>query len=246
MRVIKKEEKMKILAIETSLVVSSCAICEENFVLASFSVATGFYHSKTLMVLVDEMFKKSNISLDDIKAVAVSIGPGSFTGLRIGVSAAKGIAFGLNLPCIGVETLTAIAYNFMGFNALVCPCIDARNDRVYIALFEINGFDMTVILKDCIKSIKELKEILISKKQRVFLAGDAALKCFEEMKDCGDIFLAPAKLMMPDAVNIAVLGQKKLQTGKFSTDELIPKYLKLSQAEEQMKQKLKKETKKRK
>ena len=235
---------MKVLAIETSCIVASCAICEDELILASFNVATGFYHSKTLMVLVDEMFQKTEIGLDEIKAVMVSIGPGSFTGLRIGLSAAKGIAFGLKIPCVGVETLKAIAYNFLGFNAIVCSCLDARNDRVYVAIFEVDGVKVTDLLEDCLIPITKLKEILKkilnTKKQQVFLAGDAALKCFEEMKESFNISLAPPRLIMPDAVSIALLGQKKLQIGEVLDKELVPKYLKLSQAEEEMKEKIKK------
>ena len=221
---------MKILAIETSTIVASCAICEDESVLASSKIATGLTHSQTLMVLVDNMFKSANIKTEEIGAVAVSIGPGSFTGLRIGIAAAKGISMGLSVPLVGVETLHGLSYNLLACNSYVCPCLDARNEMVYTAVFENRNFRCERVLEDFVEKKSRLKEILKEKKEKVFLVGDAAKDCYEEFKDCENIFLAPASLRLPSACSVGFLGLFKIKNG--CKEEVVPKYLRLSQAEQ--------------
>lgn len=226
---------MKILAIDTSTVVASCAICEEDFVLATSKTATGLTHSQTLMVLVDDMFKAAKIAIEEIEAVAVSVGPGSFTGLRIGIAAAKGVAMGLKVPIVGVDTLHALSYNLLGFNSFVCPCIDARNDMVYTALFENSFFDCKRVVDDFVENTQKLKEILKEKDSKVFLVGDASKNCYLKFKDCKNILLAPANLRHANACSVGFIGITKIKNG--SVGEVVPKYLRLSQAEQNRKKK---------
>ncbi len=224
---------MKVLAIETSSFVASCAVCEDEKVLAKFNVSTGLFHSETLMVLVDELFKISKIKLEEINAVAVSVGPGSFTGLRIGVAAAKGIAMGLNLPCVGVETLKGLCYNLVSFNGTVFSCMDARNNFIYFAEFKILNGVITKTIEDCFIKIEELKEILKGKTENVFLVGDFPIKVFEEIKSYyKNLSLAPQALRLPDAASIGFLAMEKLRLKENLEEDVVPKYVKLSQPEE--------------
>ena len=228
------EKKMKVLAIETSSVVCSCSICTEEKILAKCSISTGLFHSKTLMGMVDFIFSLSNVELKNLKAVAVSLGPGSFTGLRIGLAVAKGICFGLNIPCVGVSTLKALSYNLLGFKGLVCPCMDAKNQRVYTSFFNSFENEQKRLIKDSVLEIKSLKKQLQQKKEKIFLVGDAATICYEQLKDLGNVFLAPVNLTMPCSTSVGLLAIKKLKV-KTQFKEPNPKYLKLSQAEEELK-----------
>ncbi len=234
---------MKILAIESCCVVASCAICEDDFVLASSKIATGLTHSQTLMVLVDDMFKTAKIDKNEIDAVAVSIGPGSFTGLRIGMSLAKGIAMGLKKPLIGVETLKSLSYNLLGVDGFICPCLDARRNTVYTALFESKDLVFKRVLEDFVEEVLNLKEILREKKGKIFLVGDAAKDCYLKFNDLSNIFLAPESLRYPDACSVGFLGIEQFKKGE-TKKEVLPKYLRLSQAERQRQKKLNGEEKK--
>ena len=230
---------MKLLSIESSGVVASCAISQEEKILATSSVSTGLKHSETLMVLVDYLFKNSKISLSEIEAVAVSVGPGSFTGLRVGIAAAKGIATGLCLPCVGIETLKAFAYYFLGHECFVCPCIDARRDKTYCALFEVNGLEVKRIVEDSVKDVSSLNKFLKNLDRKIFLVGDAANKCKTFLTDLENVVVAPSNLNNITAVNIALLASdviKNKQCLELEKD-IVPKYLRLSQAEFELKNK---------
>ena len=230
---------MKLLSIESSGVVASCAISQEYKILATNSVSTGLKHSETLMVLVDSLFKNSKISLSEIEAVAVSIGPGSFTGLRVGIAAAKGIATGLCLPCIGVETLKAFAYYFLGHECFVCSCVDARRDKTYCALFEVKGFEVKRVVKDSVKDVSSLNEFLEKLDGKIFLVGDAAAKCKTFLTGLENVVVASSNFNSLTAVNIALLAADMLKN-KECLDlkkDVVPKYLRLSQAEFELKNK---------
>ena len=144
---------MKILALESSAQTASCAICEQDMVICESSITAGLTHSQTLMVMVENMFKNARQNPSEISAIAVSIGPGSFTGLRIGVSAAKGMAQALKCECVGVSTLWGLAKNLEGFDAIACAVMDARNSQVYNALFKIGGGKIKRLCKDRALSI---------------------------------------------------------------------------------------------
>ncbi len=234
---------MKILAIESSSGSLSCAVCEKENVLATFCVATGLKHSQTLMVLIEDMFKIAKMDLNQIAAVAVSVGPGSFTGLRVGLAAAKGIAFGLKIPCIGVETLNALAHNLKCVDGIVCPVLDARRDRVYTALYRFYANEdlEKVIIKDCVLDITSLKNKLFEFKENVYLVGDAAEKCYDLFKEKSNIKLAPSYLMNPQAKVVASLAYEEIKLNGLLEKEVSLKYLQLSQAERERREKLEKE-----
>ena len=230
---------MKLLSIESSGIVASCAITQEEKILAANSVSTGLKHSETLMVLVDNLFKNSKISLSEIEAVAVSIGPGSFTGLRVGIAVAKGISTGLCLPCVGVETLKAFAYYFLGHECFVCPCIDARRDKTYCALFEVKGFEVKRLVEDSVKDVSFLNKFLDELDGKIFLVGDAAKKCQTFLTNLKNVVVAPSHLNSLTAVNIGLLAADMLKNKQILDlkEDVIPKYLRLSQAELELKNK---------
>lgn len=225
---------MRILALESSALTASCAVCEENLVVYESSITAGLTHSQTLMVMVENMLKSTNQKLEDIDAIAVSVGPGSFTGLRIGVSSAKGMAKALRCPCIGVSTLYGLARNLEGMEVIVCSVMDARRNQVYNALFDMRRGKDLRICEDRAVSVDELIEQLKLMRYGVpvVLVGDGAEICYRKMKEVLDVRIAPPQLRLQRAVSVGFCGLEKLKKGDFSPeDEVIPKYLRLSQAE---------------
>ena len=224
---------MKILAVDTSGPNCSVAIIDEEKVLANFSLNIGITHSQTLMPLVDELCKMSNISLNDIDAFTCSIGPGSFTGLRIGIATIKGFALSLNKPVVPVSSLLGLAYNIPTFNGLICSILDANNDNVYAALYRMNnepemfGDYFTESIDDLISNLKNLN-------QKILFVGSGALSFKEKLQEnLGDnAFFVPHHLNEQSAVSIARAAMDKALKNEFETcDNLHPLYLRKSQAE---------------
>lgn len=225
---------MKTLAIESSALTASCAICEENLVVCESSITAGLTHSQTLMSMIENMLKSANQKLGDIDAITVASGPGSFTGLRIGVSSAKGMAKALKCNCIGVSTLLGLARNLENMEVMACSVMDARRDQVYNALFDMQKGKTVRMCEDRAISIDELIEQLKSNKYDVpvVLVGDGAELCYDKMKGVLDVRIAPPQLRLQRAASIGFCGLEKLKNGDFcSENEVIPKYLRLSQAE---------------
>lgn len=216
---------MKIFAIESSSNVAGCAIYEDR-VISNTTLNTGLFHSETLMVMVQDMFKTSAVDVKDIDVVAVSIGPGSFTGLRIGLAVAKGFAFGLGIACVGVDTLLGLAYNVTLKNGLVCCVLDARNDRVYNALFRVKEKNIYRLTEDSVDDISVLKNRLLKEKQEVFLLGPGAARCYDEMKYCENILFARENIVDCSAASIAAAAMDIIKIDGFKNQEdLAPKYL---------------------
>lgn len=225
---------MKILALESSALTASCAICEEDLVVCESSITAGLTHSQTLMVMVENMLNNADQKLKEIDAIAVSVGPGSFTGLRIGVSSAKGMAKALNCPCVGVSTLGGLARNLEGMEAIVCSVMDARRDQVYNALFDMRKGKSARLCEDRAISIDELIKQLKSMKFDVpiVLVGDGAKLCYDKMKEVLDVRIAPPQLRLQRAASVGFCGLEKLKNHDFGLEsEVIPTYLRLSQAE---------------
>ena len=151
---------MLILAFETSAKAASVAVMEGSKLLAESYQNTGLTHSQTLMVMAEDALTQCGKSAADVQAVAVAEGPGSFTGVRIGVAAAKGFAWGKNVPCYGVSTLEAMARHLAPWQGYVCPVMDARRSQVYNALFYVNQGEITRVCEDRAIALSELKEEL--------------------------------------------------------------------------------------
>ena len=222
---------MKILALETSAKSVSCAVVEDGAPLASAYQCTGLTHSRTLLPMVDAMLKNADLTLDDINAIAIAAGPGSFTGLRIGIAAVKGLAWAADKPCLGVSTLEAMAYHGIAARegALVCAAMDARRSQIYNALFEIRGGKPVRLCGDRAISLAELGEELGKMQKSAFLVGDGAQLCYNTCLDMGiPAVLAPGNLVSQSAwgVAMAAFGQTPAPA-----EELLPVYLRLSQAE---------------
>ena len=224
---------MKILALETSAKSVSAAVVENGAVLASSYQNTGLTHSRTLMPLVDGMLKAAELSLDAMGLVAVAQGPGSFTGLRIGVSATKGLAWAKELPCCGVSTLLAMAQNLRHMDGTIVCAMDARRNQVYNAVFRAENDQLTRLTEDRAISLAELAEELKNTEGAKFVVGDGAKLCYTYLTQQGiPCRMAPAALVMQNAVGVGLAAEELAAEGKtVSAQELVPVYLRLSQAE---------------
>lgn len=224
---------MKILALETSAKSVSAAVTEDGTVLASAYQNTGLTHSRTLMPMVDAMLNNSGIPLSDIGLVAVAAGPGSFTGLRIGVSAAKGLAWTLDLPCCAVSTLEAMAWNLRQEDAVIVCAMDARRNQVYNALFAARDGRLERLIPDRAVGLAELAAGLKNDEKAKIIVGDGARLCYTYLRDSGiPCRMAPAHLVMQNAVGVALCAQEMAARGETtSARDLVPNYLRLSQAE---------------
>lgn len=224
---------MKILAIETSGNNCSIAIIDEEKVISEFSLNTGTTHSQNLVPMLKQVQKFSNIELDEIDAIACSIGPGSFTGLRIGIATVKGIALSLNKPVIGIPSLTGLAYNTPPFDGIICSILDAKNDNVYAAVFE-NKESIKMTSQYFTNTIYDLIEYLNKQNQKILFVGDGAVAYKNKIKEALNekaIFM-PLHLNTQLATSIAKAALDKAQINEYeSYDTLTPLYLKKSQAE---------------
>ena len=224
---------MLILAFETSAKAASVALTEGGKLLGEVYQNTGLTHSQTLMVMAEDVLRQCGKTASDVRAVAVAAGPGSFTGVRIGVAAAKGFAWGAEIPCYGISTLEAMAESLGVFEGYVCPCMDARRSQVYNALFLAEGGKLTRIAEDRAIALADLKEELINLQKPIFLVGDGANLCYNTLsKDVPNLILPPEHRIHQRAVGVAILAQRLIDAGVASSGgELTPNYLRLSQAE---------------
>ncbi len=233
---------MRILAFDSTATAASVAICDEGKVLSEFLVNAGLTHSRTLVPMLDASLNNTDSDLKSIDALAISNGPGSFTGVRIGVAVVKGLAFAENLPCIEVSTLESMAYNLVLTDCVVCAAMDARCAQVYNAMFEIKYGEVVRLCDDRALSIADLKSELTEKytDKRIILVGDGAELCFKELIDTTlSVELAPPALRFQKASSVAAAAFDKLKKGEKpkSASELLPSYLRLSQAERELKKK---------
>jgi tRNA threonylcarbamoyladenosine biosynthesis protein TsaB len=197
------------------------------------------------MKMTADLLSASAIELDSIDGFCISSGPGSFTGIRIGISAVKGMALPKNAPCIPVSTLEAIAYNFLSEDALVCAVMDARCNQVYNALFRIKDGKIKRLCEDRAVSIDFLKaEILKSRVRcKIIVAGDGADLFFPFVKSKKNVIIADQKYRLQNGKGVAKAAEVLYKKGVFtSAEQLLPIYLRLPQAERELK--LKKEIKK--
>lgn len=227
---------MKILSVDSSAVSASAAIVCEDKIIGEFFCNTGLTHSQTLVPMIDALLKNTQTDITQIDALAVSSGPGSFTGVRIGVSAVKGIATALNLPCIGVSTLHAMAMNFVGFqSAVVCAVMDARCSQVYNALFRADGGKVILLCEDRAISLEQLKGELSQISERVILVGDGAKITKEFMTDLDHVVLPAAHLMYQRAAAVGMAALEVPESEYLTAEQLMVRYLRLPQAERELK-----------
>ena len=224
---------MKILAFETSAKAASVALLEAGKLLGESYQNTGLTHSQTLMVMAEDLLKACGLTAKDVEAVAVAAGPGSFTGVRIGVAAAKGFAWGAELPCYGVSTLEAMARNLGVYQGYIVPAMDARRSQVYTAVFHVRKGVLTRLEDDMAISLAELGEKIKNFEEPVFLVGDGALLCYNTLlEEVPGLVLPPEHRMHQRAAGVALAAQAMADAGEAGNGaELTPNYLRLSQAE---------------
>ena len=224
---------MKILALETSAKAVSAAVSEDGKILCSGYQDTGLTHSRTLMPIVEHILKNTGLTVADMDAIAVAAGPGSFTGIRIGVAAAKGLAFAADKPAVGVSTLAAMARNVAFCDGLVICAMDARRQQVYNALFEAKDGQLTRLTPDRAIALEDLAEELRSDPRPKTVVGDGARLCFAHLTEAGiSCRLAPAQLVMQNAMSVALEAEAMAAEGKLvSAQALEPLYLRPAQAD---------------
>ena len=236
---------MKILAFETSAKAASVALLEEGKLLGSVYQNTGLTHSQTLMVMAQDLLSQLSLTPADVDILAVAAGPGSFTGVRIGVAAAKGFAWGRDIPCCAVSTLAAMAAGLGVWQGYVCPVMDARRSQVYNALFHVSQGNCRRIREDRAISLADLGQELKNLEEPIFLVGDGSILCYNTLLETlPGLVLPPEHRMHQRAAGVALAAQALLaRGGDFSGGTLTPNYLRLSQAERERMEKQKKENK---
>ena len=223
---------MKLLAIETTAKAASCAVLEDGVPIASAWQATGLTHSRTLLPMAEDMLKNSELSLGDMDALAVAVGPGSFTGLRIGVAAVKGLAWGAEKPCVGVSTLEAMAWPLSHLEGVVACAMDARRQQIYNAVFLPEGGALTRLRKDRAVSLEEAAADIAALDGPITVVGDGAGLLYDRLCQAGaDCRLAPAHLRLQSAVGVGMAAWRRWPEEAVSAQDLRPRYLRLSQAE---------------
>ncbi len=235
---------MKILAIESSSLVASAAIVEDDILVAEYTVDYKVTHSQTLLPMIDEILRMTQTDKKTIDAIAVSGGPGSYTGLRIGSATAKGLGMALDIPLIHVPTLDAMAYNAYGYSGLLCPIMDARRSQVYTGVYEFTDGRFNTLLENSAITFDELMQKLDELNKcgkKVMFIGDG-IPVFKERIDehfAGKGYeLAPASMNRQRAASVAVLGQLYYNEGRTEAAfEHLPNYLRLSQAERELNEK---------
>ena len=231
---------MLILAFETSAKAASVALLEDGKLLGESYQNTGLTHSQTIMVMAEDLLKQCGKTVADVTAVAVANGPGSFTGIRIGVAAAKGFAWGAELPCVGASTLASMAVGLGIWQGYVCPVMDARRSQVYNALYHVDCGKYTRIREDRAISLRELGEDVKNLSEPIFLVGDGSDLCYNTLSEkVPGLILPPEARMHQRAAGVALEAERLLRSGgTFPAGALVPNYLRLSQAERERNEKL--------
>ena len=235
---------MRILGIECTATPVSCALIEDGKLKAEFFLNLKTTHSQTLLPMVEQVLKLSGLSVSDIDVIAATAGPGSFTGVRIGISAVKGLCFVESKPCLPVSVLESMAYNLISQDCIVCACMDARCNQVYNALFEIKNGEIIRLCDDRALMIDEVLSDLVeihktNPLKTIFAVGDGAELFYKTTADKGvPIKLPPEHLKLQRASSVCFVAEGKALKGEtVDPDELLPVYLRLPQAERELKKK---------
>lgn len=225
---------MKIFAIDTSSIVATCAVMDDEKLIGEYTINHKRTHSQKLMPMIKELMESCELKIDDIDVFAASVGPGSFTGLRIGIATIKALAHTVNKPVVGVPTIDALAYNIPYFDGLIVPIMDARRKRVYTGIYHWERDKFVIDKNQDVLEIDKLIDILKKRKEYIILSGDAVHiyrdKIIEVLGQ--KAIFAPRHLNMPRSSSVAELAMEKYRQGEYqSFYDLVPEYLRKSQAE---------------
>ena len=228
---------MKILGIDSSGNVASVSLLSDGVLMGEYSINNKLTHSQTLLPMVDVMLQTAGVEPEELDFVAISAGPGSFTGLRIGAATAKGLAQALQIPVIKVPTLSALAYNLAGVSGLVCPVMDARRGQVYTGVYRYEGDKLMSVLPEQAVDMGELLARLNEMGERVTFLGDGVPVHREKIeRECGVYGFAPVHLALQRAGSVAALASQAELYGDAGVEQMAaaafaPEYLRVSQAE---------------
>lgn len=225
---------MKLLALDSSGLVASAAIIEDGVTVAEYTTNYRKTHSQTLLPMLDEIKRMTQLDLATIDAIAVAAGPGSFTGLRIGSATAKGLGLALNIPIVPVPTVDALAYNLYGSSRLICPLMDARRNQVYTGIYTFEADALQILEKQCVMEIGELARRINGMGREVIFLGDGVPVYREALSSLikAAHSFAPASCNRQRAACVGVLGARLLEQGVSQTAAAhAPEYLRPSQAE---------------
>lgn len=225
---------MKILAIESASVIASCAVSENDMVLGEYSLGHKKTHSEKLMPLIEKLLEDMEINIKDFELIAISEGPGSFTGLRIGASIAKSIAYAINVPIVNIPTMKSLASNIYSTDKYIVPVMDAKSGRLYSGIYTWENDNLITFKEQFPSTIEELVELLNNLKKPIILSGDGSenyKNIFTEKLKIEYTF-SPKQFNMLSASSLACLGYSMYLNGEtINPSEFYPKYLRLSQAE---------------
>ncbi len=234
---------MTALAIDSSGNVASVAILDGNELLAEYSINYKKTHSQTLLPMIDQVVKMTEMDLEKLDMIAVSSGPGSFTGLRIGSATAKGLGLALDKPLVAVPTLEGLAYRLKGVKEMVCPMMDARRNQVYTGLYSVSD-GLKVVAGQRAVPVEDMLDIVNQQGEETVFLGDGAAAYNRIIKDMVKVpyRFAPANMLLQSAAAVAIRGTELFLQGKtVSSDDFKPEYLRLSQAERERNERLAKE-----
>lgn len=230
------------LAFDSTAKIASVAVCDGEELLALYNIDNGLTQSELLLPMAENILKSLKLTVDDIGLFAVSVGPGSFTGVRIGAALVKGLAFGKNIPCVEVSTLEELAENLLGLEGIIAPCMDARRNQVYNALFRCDGEGLVRLTEDRAISIPDLAEELKAfGDERIYLSGDGEAVARAGLTAAGiPLSNTPKLLISENAYSVARIGYKKYKSGEYTNDlGVSPSYLRIPQAERERLERLK-------
>ncbi len=226
---------MKILAVDTSSFPASVGICDDGVILGEYVIRNQRKHSQNIMVMIERLLSDLSVDISQIDVFAVTVGPGSFTGLRIGISTVRALAQAINKPVVAINTLKALAYNLSHWDGIIVPMLDARRDEVFTAAYEFKYGGIIEVTEPCVMTINEICEKY--RGQRTILLGDGVIMHHEELINQGFDF-APSQLMETRASALCVATIDAISKGNLcSYNDVQPLYLRKSQAEREYERK---------
>ena len=237
---------MIILAFDSTAKAASAAVTDDEKLIALYNIDNGLTQSELLLPMAENMLKNLKLTFDDIELLCCSVGPGSFTGVRIGTALVKGLAFGKDIPCVSVSTLDALAENLRGLDGIIVPCMDARRSQVYTAIYRAKGGALEKLCEDKAIAISDLAEELKQYEgDNIYLSGDGYLTAKRGLEAAGlNIMNTPTLLITENAYSVATVAKRKYDSKEYISDSAIsPTYLRMPQAERERLERLAKEGK---